>query len=46
MIKGSYTDFTTLYTVSKDSQMVGDVLEQDDAVITSDVAIFIQAREI
>ena len=46
MIKESYSDFTTVYTVSKDAQIVGDVLEQLDAVTMSEVAIFIQAKEI
>ena len=45
MIKGSYTDFTTMYTVSMDAQMVDDVFELLDVVTTSDVAIFIQAKE-
>ena len=39
------SDFTTVYTVSKDAQMVGDVLEQLDAETMSDIGIFIQAKE-
>ena len=45
MIKDSYTDFTTVYTVSKNTQIAGDVLEQLDAVTMSEVAIFIQPKE-
>ena len=46
MMKSSHTCPTTVYTVSKHGQMLSDVLEQDDAVITSDVAIFIEEKEI
>ena len=46
MIRDPYTNFTTVYTVSKDAQVVGYVLEQLDAVTMSEVAIFIQAKEI
>ena len=45
MIKDSYTDFTTVYTVSKNTQIAGDVLEQLNAVTMSKVAIFIQPKE-
>ena len=34
MIEGSFTDFTTLYTVLKLEKMVSGVLEQYDVVIT------------
>ena len=44
--KGSYTDFRTVYTFSKDAQIVGDFLEELDAVTTFYVAIFIQEKEI
>ena len=44
MIKGSFTDYATMYKVLKDAQMVGDVLEQLGGVTTSDVAIFIQEK--
>ena len=44
--KGSYTVFSTVYTFSKDAQIVGDFLEELDAVTTFDVAILIQAKEI
>ena len=44
--KGSYTDFSTVHTFSKDAQIVGDFLEELDAVTTFYVAIFIQAKEI
>ena len=44
MIEGYGTDFTTAYTVLKHAQMVGDVWKQNDAGITSDVAIFIQEK--
>ena len=46
MIEGYGTDFTTAYTVLKHAQMVGDVWKQNGAGITSDVAIFIQAKQI
>ena len=46
LIKGSYTNLTVVYTVTKHAQMLSDILEQNDAVITSEVAFFIQAREI
>ena len=45
LIKGSYTNFTVVYTM-KHAQMLSDILEQNDAVITSEVAFFIQVREI
>ena len=41
MIEGSCTDFTAVYTVSKLAQLVSDVLEKYDVVITFDIAIFI-----
>ena len=44
--KGSYSDFSAVYTFSKDSQIVGDFLEELDAATTFDVAILIQAKEI
>ena len=44
MIKASCTDFITVYTVSKEAQMAGDLLEQLGAVYMSDVAIFIQEK--
>ena len=46
IIKGFHTDLTTVYTVLKHAQMLFDVFEQDGTVITSDVAIFIQAKQI
>ena len=44
MIKGSYNDLNTVYTAFKHAQMVSDLSEQDDAVITSYVAI--QAKDL
>ena len=41
MIEGSCTDLTTLYTVLKRAQMVTDVLEQHDGVISFYIANFI-----
>ena len=38
--------FTAVCKVLKHAQMVSDVLEQLDGVITFDVAIFIQAKKI
>ena len=46
MIEGYGADFTTAYTVLRHAQMVGDVWKQNGAGITSDVAIFIQAKQI
>ena len=47
MIGGSCTDFTTVYTVLKNAQMVIEVSEQRDAVvITFDVAFCFQAKKI
>ena len=43
--KGSSTDFSTVYTFSKDAQIFGDFLEELDPATTFDVAIFIQAKE-
>ena len=34
MIQGSFTDFSALYTVLNLENMVSDVLEQQDVVIT------------
>ena len=46
LIESFGTNFVTVYTVLKHAQMVSDSLEQNNAVITSEVAIFIQAKEI
>ena len=46
MIEGCGADFTTVYTVLKHAQMVWWCLEQHDAGLASDVAIFIQAKQI
>ena len=46
MIDGSCTDFSAVYTVLKLAQMVSDVLEQYDVVITFDIVIFIQGKKI
>ena len=40
MIEGSCTEFTAVFTVSKLAQLVSDVLEKYDVVITFDIAIF------
>ena len=46
MIEGPCTDSTTVYTVLKHGQIVSDVLEQHDDVITFDVAFYIQTEQI
>ena len=46
MIEGPFTDFTTVCTVWKHAEMVSDVFEQHDAVITFDVAFYIQKVQI
>ena len=46
MIKGTYTEFTTGYTVIRHAQILSDALEQNDTVIASEIAIFFQAKEI
>ena len=46
MIEGPCSDSTTLYTVLKHAQIVSDVLEQHDAVITFDVAFYKQKEKI
>ena len=46
LIEGSCTDFTAVYTVLKLAQMVSDVLEQYDVVITFHIVIFIQGKQI
>ena len=46
MIEAFCTNFTTVYTVLKHAKMVNDALEERDAVITSDVAIIMQAKQI
>ena len=46
MIEGCSTDFTTVYTVLKHVQKVSAAMGQRDAVITFDLAIYIQAKQI
>ena len=46
MMEDFGTDLTTVSKVLKNAQMVSDAMEHNNAVITSDVAIFIQAKEI
>ena len=46
IIEGSCTDFTTVYTVLKHAQIVRDVLEWHDVVITFDVAFYIQEEQV
>ena len=46
MIEVPCTDSTTVYTVLKHAQIVSDVLEQHDAVITFDVAFYTQTEQI
>ena len=46
MIEGSCNDFSTVYTVLKNAQMVIQVSEHHDAVITFDVAFCFQAKQI
>ena len=45
MIEVSRTELTPVYTVLKHAQMVSDLLEQHDAEITFDLAIFINAKQ-
>ena len=45
MIAGSCTNFTTVYIVLKNAQIVSDVLEQLDAAITFDVAFCFNAKQ-
>ena len=44
-IEGPSTDLTPVYTVLKHAQMVSDLLEQHDAEMTFDLAIFIHAKQ-
>ena len=46
MIEVSCTDFSAVYTVLKLAQMVSDVLEQYDVVITIYIVIFNQGKKI
>ncbi len=46
MTKGSSTDFTTVYTVLKHAQKISAAMGQRDTVITFDLAIYIQAKQI
>ena len=46
MIEGPISDTTTVYTVLKHAQIVSDVLEQHDDVITFYVAFYIQTEQI
>ena len=46
MIEGTWTYFSTEYTVLKNAQIVNDVLEKLDVVITCDVAFYMQAEQI
>ena len=46
MINGSATEFSTIYTVMKDIQSMSRKLEQDDCVITYDLAIYMKAKQI
>ena len=46
MNEGACTDFTILCTVLMHAQMASDVLEQHDAVVTFDVALYFQEKQI
>ena len=46
MIEVSCTDFSAVYTVLKLAKMVSDVLEQYGVLITFDIVIFIQGKNI
>ena len=39
-------DFNTVYTVLKHAKIVSDVLKQHDTATTTDIAIFIQVKQI
>ena len=46
MIDGASTEFSTVYTVLKDAQMLSSALGQGDAVITFDLLIYMKAKQI
>ena len=46
MNEGACTDFTIVCTVLMHAQMASDVFEQHDAVVTFDVALYFQAKQI
>ena len=46
MIHGSASEFSTIFTLMKVSQEVARRLQQDDSVITFDLAIYMKARQI
>ena len=46
MIEGACTDFTIVCTVLMHAQMASNVLEQHDAVVTFDVVLYFQAKQI
>ena len=46
MIHGSASEFSTIFTVMKVSQEVARRLQQDDSVITFDLAIYMKAKQI
>ena len=46
MIEAFCSDFNTVYIVLKHGKIISHLLKQHDAATTSDVAIFIQVKEI
>lgn len=46
MLQGSSTELSTIYTVLKQVQKMCEVIDQKDAVITFDQAIYSKARQI
>ena len=46
MIHGSASEFSTIFTLMKVSQEVARRLQQDDSVITFDLAIYMKAKQI
>ena len=46
MIHGSASEFSTIFTLMKVSQAVARRLQQDDSVITFDLAIYMKAKQI
>ena len=46
MVDGSPTEFSTVYTVTKDLQSMMALLTQNCSVITFDISIYVKAKEI
>ena len=46
LIDGSSTEFSTIDTVLKHAQAISNSMEQEDTVITFDLAIYVKAKQI